>query len=181
MPAFDESVVEQAALAWLESAGWRVAHGPENAPDMPAGERMNYGEVVLVRRLRDALARLNPRLRVGATEEAFRKVTRPEGPELVACNRLLHRLVRESSTCPLAQARSTLIHRIPTRYPPHLPHHLTPNGLPLQRSQCQPSAWPPRCLAPKGLSKHRGRKAQQMLGSPPSEPYGRISRIRLSG
>jgi len=33
---FTESVVEQTALAWLEDAGWRVAHGPDIAPDTPA-------------------------------------------------------------------------------------------------------------------------------------------------
>lgn len=27
-----ESVVEQAALAWLESVGWRLTHGPEITP-----------------------------------------------------------------------------------------------------------------------------------------------------
>ena len=33
---FTESVVEQAALAWLESIGWQVAHGPDIAPDLSA-------------------------------------------------------------------------------------------------------------------------------------------------
>lgn len=55
--AFTESVVEQAALAWLEGIGWRVTHGPDIAPDMPAAERADYGEVVLAQRLRDALVR----------------------------------------------------------------------------------------------------------------------------
>ena len=32
MSAFGESVVEQAALAWLESAGWQVCNGAEIAP-----------------------------------------------------------------------------------------------------------------------------------------------------
>jgi type I restriction enzyme R subunit len=50
-----ESVVEQAALAWLEAGGWQVAHGPDIAPDMPAAERTDHGEVVLAQRLRDAL------------------------------------------------------------------------------------------------------------------------------
>lgn len=76
---FTESTVEQAALAWLEAAGWQVAHGPDIAPDMPAAERADYGEVVLARRLRDALARLNPQLPAEAIEDAFRKLTRPEG------------------------------------------------------------------------------------------------------
>ena len=35
---FTESTVEEAALAWLESIGWQVAHGPDIAPDMPAAE-----------------------------------------------------------------------------------------------------------------------------------------------
>ena len=76
---FTESVVEDAALAWLESIGWSVAHGPDTAPDMPAAERADYGDVVLARRLRDALARLNPSLPAEALQEAFRKLTRPEG------------------------------------------------------------------------------------------------------
>ena len=59
---FTESKVEEAALAWLEAAGWQFAHGPDIAPDMPAAERTDFGEVILARRLRDALTRLNPEL-----------------------------------------------------------------------------------------------------------------------
>ncbi len=88
---FTESEVEQAALAWLESLGWPVRHGPEIAPDMPGGERTDYGQVVLHRRLRDALARLNPNLPAEALEDAFRKLTRPEGADLASRNRAVHR------------------------------------------------------------------------------------------
>ena len=49
--SFTESVVEQAALVWLESIGWQLAHGPDITPDMPAAERRDYGEVVLQARL----------------------------------------------------------------------------------------------------------------------------------
>jgi len=49
--------------------------------------------VVLGRRRRDALARLNPDLPAEALEEAFRKLTHLEGPDLVARNRALHRLL----------------------------------------------------------------------------------------
>jgi type I restriction enzyme R subunit len=91
--SFTESTVEEAALAWLESIGWRIAHGPDIAPDMPAAERRDYGEVVLAQRLRDALARLNPALPAEALEDAFRKLTRPEGAELIQRNRALHRLL----------------------------------------------------------------------------------------
>ncbi len=43
MTSFTESVVEQAALAWLESVGWRVRNGAEIAPGEPAAERDDYG------------------------------------------------------------------------------------------------------------------------------------------
>ena len=38
--SFTESVVEQAALAWLESLGWRVTHGLEIAPRASKAERI---------------------------------------------------------------------------------------------------------------------------------------------
>ena len=79
MSVFSESIVELAALAWLESSGWLVKNGALIAPGEPGGERDDYGQVVLVGRLRDALARLNPALPPEALEDAFRKLTRPEG------------------------------------------------------------------------------------------------------
>ncbi len=39
MARLTESVVEEAALAWLESVGWSVKHGVEIAPGEPAAER----------------------------------------------------------------------------------------------------------------------------------------------
>ncbi len=95
---FAESTVEDAALAWLEAVGWQVAHGPDIAPDTPGAERANYGEVVLARRLRGALARLNPELPAEALEDAFRKLTRPEGADLIHRNRALHRLLVDGVT-----------------------------------------------------------------------------------
>ena len=93
MTAFTESVVEQAALAWLESAGWRVLHGADIAPGEPGAERDDYGQVILTQRLRDALAQLNPALPADALEDAFRQLTRPEGADLIQHNRAVHRLL----------------------------------------------------------------------------------------
>ena len=93
-----ESVVEQAALAWLESVGWRVVGGAEIAPGEPDAERDNYGQVILQRRLRDALARLNPKLPTEALVDALRKLMRPEGAELILQNRALHRLLVDGVT-----------------------------------------------------------------------------------
>ncbi|GIW33849.1 type I restriction endonuclease subunit R [Meiothermus sp.] len=98
MNPFTESTVEEAALAWLEAIGWRIAHGPDLAPDGPAPERTDYGQVVLEQRLRDALVRLNPDLPAEALEDAFRKLTRPEGADLIQRNRNLHRLIVDGVT-----------------------------------------------------------------------------------
>ena len=97
-PAFSESTVEDAALAWLEGLGWQIAHGPDIGPDMPAGERRDYGEVVLAQRLRDALARLNPALPAEALDDALRKLTRAEGAELIVRNHAMHRLLVDGVT-----------------------------------------------------------------------------------
>ncbi len=95
---FSESIVEDAALAWLQAIGWQVAHGPDIAPDTPLAERQDYGEVILTQRLRDALARLNPELPAEVLEDAFRKLARPEGADLIQQNRMLHRLIVDGVT-----------------------------------------------------------------------------------
>jgi type I restriction enzyme R subunit len=98
MGSFTESTVEQAALAWLESVGWSVRHGPEIALGELTAERSDYGQVVLEQRLRDALAQLNRSLHAEALDDAFRKLTRPEGAELAARNRAVHRLLVDGVT-----------------------------------------------------------------------------------
>ena len=59
----------------------------------PNAERGDYGQIVLERRLRDALAELNPRLPVDALDDAYRTLTRPEGTTLEARNRDFHRML----------------------------------------------------------------------------------------
>lgn len=97
---FTESVVEEAALGWLQTIGWQTAHSPDIAPDMPGAECRDYGEVVLARRLRDALARIKPALPAEALEETLRKLTRPEGAVLIQRNRVLRRSTPRADTRP---------------------------------------------------------------------------------
>ena len=89
MTALTEADVEHAALAWLESVGWQTAHGPDLVPD----ERADYGSVILETRLRDAIARRNPELPAEAWDDAFTKLTRPAGSNLVTRNREFHRML----------------------------------------------------------------------------------------
>ena len=98
MTRFTESEVEDAALEWLAGLGWAIAHGPDIAHGAPGAERAGYGEVVLGRRLRDALARLNPDLPAEPLGDAFRKLVRPEGATTEARNRAFHRMLTDGVT-----------------------------------------------------------------------------------
>ncbi|MDI1343141.1 MAG: type I restriction endonuclease subunit R [Pseudolabrys sp.] len=91
----NESTVEDAALEWFEGLGYALGHGPHMAPGEPAAERDSFGEVLLVGRLRAAIAKLNPAIPAEALEEALRKVLRPETPSFTGINRRFHLLLRD--------------------------------------------------------------------------------------
>ena len=100
MTAFTESVVEEAALAWLEGLGYSILHGPAIAAGQPDAERSDpgYHDVVLEGRLRQALERLNPDLPADAIEDAYRKITRADAPSLLERNRAVHRMLVDGVT-----------------------------------------------------------------------------------
>jgi len=90
-----EDEVEQAALSWFTELGYTAAHAPYLAPGEIASERSSFVDVVLVGRLRDAIARLNPVIPPGAREEALSKVLRHDAASLVGNNRAFHRMLRD--------------------------------------------------------------------------------------
>lgn len=98
--SFTESVVEDAALAWLEALGYAVLHGPVIAAGEPAAERSdpNYRDVMLEGRLRQALGRLNPDLPADGVEDAYSKLTRFDAPSLVERNHAVHRMLVDGVT-----------------------------------------------------------------------------------
>jgi type I restriction enzyme, R subunit len=98
--SFAESVVEDAALAWLSGLGFAIVHGPEIAVGMPGAERTDpgYRDVLLEHRLRQALVRLNPDLPPEALDDAFRKLTRSDAPSLIERNRAVHRMLVDGIT-----------------------------------------------------------------------------------
>lgn len=97
-PRMTEDAVEQTALAWLESLGYKVVYGPDIAFDGSASERgaeANYGDVVLVGRLRDAMSRINPEIPAAGIDEAVRKVTQPGSPSLIENNRAFQKMLTD--------------------------------------------------------------------------------------
>ena len=88
-----ESTVEDATLSWFEELGYTVLHGPDIAPGEMFAERTSYGDVILEKRLRESLARINPQVPAEAIDETVRRVTHPETASLVENNRRFHQML----------------------------------------------------------------------------------------
>ena len=97
MAYLSESVVEQAALDWFRGLGYDVVGGPDMPPG-PQSLRESYADAIFPSVVRGAVARLNPELPAEALDDAFRKLTRPEGATLEARNRAFHRLAVDGVT-----------------------------------------------------------------------------------
>jgi type I restriction enzyme R subunit len=95
MSGFAETHVEKAALSWLSELGYGVANGLDIGPDSDKPERASYGDVLLVDRLRAAIAKLNPALTAETRAEVLAKVIQTETPSLIEENRRLHRYIVE--------------------------------------------------------------------------------------
>ncbi|MGD9893305.1 MAG: type I restriction endonuclease subunit R [Dehalococcoidia bacterium] len=106
--AFSESDVEDAALAWLEGLGYEVLPGAALSPGGFEPERLEYGTVVLERRLRSALVRLNPDVPIEAVEAAFNSLTRIDTPMLSARNHVVHRMLVEGVTAEYRRADGSI-------------------------------------------------------------------------
>jgi len=90
-----ESIVEEAAIDWFRGLGYQYLAGPDIACDGSHPERESYADVLLGERLRSALVSLNPDIPAEALEDAFKKVTRPDSPSLIANNRRFHKMLTE--------------------------------------------------------------------------------------
>jgi type I restriction enzyme R subunit len=73
-----ESDLEGWVLEMLAAEGWEPAHGPDIAPGTLLAERLDYREVVLSNRLRNAISDLNPDLPADAVEDAVKTALRAE-------------------------------------------------------------------------------------------------------
>ena len=107
MTVFSESVVEDAALDWLRGLGYNVISGP----DMPPGPhllRESYEDTFFSSTVRGALGRLNPDLPGEALDDAFRRLTRPEGSILEARNRAFHRILVDGITVEYRNAEGAI-------------------------------------------------------------------------
>jgi type I site-specific restriction-modification system R (restriction) subunit len=84
-----------------------VLYGPNIAPGEPAPERKSFADVVLVGRLRDAVARLNGHIPIEAQDEAIHKVTSRSSPSLILDNRTFHRMLVDGVEVEYTQQNGT--------------------------------------------------------------------------
>lgn len=95
MAFLSEDEVEQALLAQLQTLGYQIEHEGNIGPDGCRPERESHHEVILKKRLTDAVARLNPNLPFEARQDAIHRVIQSELPALLEENRRIHRLLTE--------------------------------------------------------------------------------------
>lgn len=95
MSGFNENTVELAALEYLAELGYQTVHGHSIAPGESLSERESYSNVVLWRRLRQAIRRINPEVSSAVVDETIKRVARAESQSAIDENYRLHQLLTE--------------------------------------------------------------------------------------
>src|SRR3989454_3449476 len=106
LKAIHESDVEENVLAILESLGYEIMRG-DNEDYLPGGRsasRADYRDVVLGRRLRDTLKKINPSIPEETREQAVKQVLRSESQKLIADNESFHKLLVDGVDVPIQSA-----------------------------------------------------------------------------
>lgn len=100
MKPITENIIEQSAIEILQSQGWEYANGKEISPEGLFCERENFSQIVLLNRLRTAIAKINPTIPFDAQEAAVQKVLRIASPDMLHNNEEFHRLLVEKVKIP---------------------------------------------------------------------------------
>ena len=96
MKEFTEpELLEKAVLEWFKELGYEVAYGPDISPGGSRPERDSYSDVVLLRRLRASLIRINPTLPEEAIDKAVHEIIHIAEPTLEKTNRKFHFMLRD--------------------------------------------------------------------------------------
>jgi len=90
MVALNEDAYEVQCIEWLKNIGWSYLHGGVIAPEGTAPERASYNDVILVDRVEESLARINP----GVPRDVLRRVRQllesPGETDVLKANELIH-------------------------------------------------------------------------------------------
>lgn len=103
-----ESEIEQATLDILRELGYDIIYGPDLLPDGLFAERQTYQEIILTGRLVKKLYDINPHITKDAVNEAVKKITRHESPDLTINNRTFHKYLTEGIDIDIRRADGTI-------------------------------------------------------------------------
>lgn len=103
MKPITENSIEQSAIELLQQQGWDYANGRDISPEGLFCERDSFAEVVLLKRLRQAVAVINPHIPPDAQEAAIQKLVRIASPDLLHNNESFHRMLVEKVKIPYQQ------------------------------------------------------------------------------
>jgi type I restriction enzyme R subunit len=93
---FSENIVEDATTEILRDLGYLLIDAaPDHIEPSVPPERTAYADVVLLKRLEAAVARINPAIPAGARGAAIKQLLVSETPSLVEENRRIHRLLTD--------------------------------------------------------------------------------------
>ncbi|WP_282035008.1 type I restriction endonuclease subunit R [Metabacillus indicus] len=92
---FNEDELEQATLDWFEELNYEVAYGPDLSPGGDSIERKDFSIVILEGRLTDALSSINKGVSFQAIEDAVRKITIPQHPNLLLNNKAFQKMLTD--------------------------------------------------------------------------------------
>ncbi|MHB1642341.1 MAG: type I restriction endonuclease subunit R [Acidithiobacillus sp.] len=95
MTSLNESTIEHHAIALFQELGYAYAFGPDIGPDSDHKERADYGETLLLDRLRTAIHTLNPGAHKDIRAEALRTVRDAAHGGLMTQNNLIQRMLVE--------------------------------------------------------------------------------------
>ncbi|EUJ35270.1 type I restriction endonuclease subunit R [Brochothrix thermosphacta] len=91
---FNENELELVALRWLEEVGYTSVSAKE-LEDSGMSKRNDYKEVVLKDRLQEALITINPNISIEVIDEALKKITVPEHPNMEVNNQTFHKYITD--------------------------------------------------------------------------------------
>lgn len=89
----EDAYAEQPTLQWLAELGWEVKYGPDLGPGGSMAERDGWRDVVLIGRLRSAVAGLNPELPADAVEHVVQQALAGASPIPIEDHADFHRLL----------------------------------------------------------------------------------------
>ena len=105
MPNLTESSIEHFAINLLKSLGYDYVFGGDISPDAESphavfGKRKSFSDVLLFDELKKALLRINPEYSEEVIDEAVKKLTQINTPNLISNNEIFHRYLIESVKVP---------------------------------------------------------------------------------